>query len=359
LTAIDDQDAIAGLDSLDVLTAVEGFATQIERGWALGSSVAGLPDATGLDSVVVLGMGGSAAAGDVVRAVTEVRAPVPFVVHKGYGPLPEWMGRNTLAVGISYSGDTEETLTAFEEAHDRGSRLVSIASGGRLSELASDFGAAHVEVPGGTQPRAALGFLSMPLLAVLERVGLVPAYGDDVAAAAALIAERSGVYGRTIPTGSNPAKELAIRLSHGVPVIYGGRGLGAAIAYRFKCDVNEYAKSHAFHNELPEADHNEICAWSANHAGPSFIAVMVRDEDDHPRVAARFDITAQVIGDSPAEVVDLSTENGTPLVRILSALHLTQLTAIYMAILRGVDPGPVAAIDRLKNELAAAEGVKT
>jgi glucose/mannose-6-phosphate isomerase len=359
LTSLDDHEAVAGLDSLGVLAAVEGFAAQIERGWFLGSAVAGLPDAAGLDSVVVLGMGGSAAAGDVVLAVTEDRSPVPVVVHKGYGPLPEWVGRNTLVVGISYSGNTEETLTTFEEAHGRGARLVSIASGGTLASIASGFGAAHIEVPGGTQPRAALGYLAMPLLAVLEGVGLVPTFDDDVAAASALISNLAGRYGRTTGAGSNPAKELATKLHEKVPVVYGGRGLGAAIASRFKNDVNEYAKAPAFYNVLPEADHNEICAWAARSGDAPFVGVMVRDEDDHPRVAARFDITARIIEDSGAEVIDLRTEEGAPVVRILATLYLTQLTAIYLAILRGVDPGPVAAIDRLKSELAALEGAKS
>ena len=359
MTSLDDQEAIAKLDSLGVLASVEGFATQIERGWSLGSTVAGLPDAAGLDSVVVLGMGGSAAAGDVVLAVTEDRSPVPMVVHKGYGPLPEWVGRNSLVIGISYSGNTEETLASFQEAHGRGARLVSIASGGSLRAMSNEFGAAHIEIPGGTQPRAALGYLALPLLAVLERVGLVPAFEDDVAAASALIADLAGRYGRTAGADSNRAKELAIKLHEKVPVIYGGRGLGAAIAGRFKNDINEYAKVPAFRNELPEADHNEICAWSSPRSGAPFVAVMVRDDDDHPRVAARFDITARIIEDSGAEVIGLRTDPGAPLVRILATLYRTQLTAIYLAILRGVDPGPVAAIDRLKSELSALEGAKS
>jgi glucose/mannose-6-phosphate isomerase len=356
LTSLDDQEAIAALDSLGVLAAVEDFGAQIERGWFLGSTGAGLPDGAGLDSVVVLGMGGSAAAGDLVLAVTADRSPVPFVVHKGYGPLPEWVGRNTLVAGISYSGNTEETLATFEEAHGRGARLVSIASGGSLGSMASGFGAAHIEVPGGTQPRAALGYLAMPLLAVLGRVGLVPTFEDDVAEASALISDLAGRYGRAAGAAANPAKALATKLHRKVPVVYGGRGLGAAIAGRFKNDINEYAKTPAFCNELPEADHNEICAWSERYADPSFVGVMVRDEDDHPRVTARFDITSRIIEDAGPEVIDVHTDAGAPLVRILATLYLTQLTAIYLAILRGVDPGPVAAIDRLKSELATLEG---
>jgi glucose/mannose-6-phosphate isomerase len=359
LTGLDDSKAIRGLDSLGVLETVEAFPTQIEEGLALGSSVIGLPDAAGLESILVLGMGGSAAAGDIVQAVTEARVPVPFLVAKGYGPLPEWVGRNTLTIAISYSGNTEETIAAFADAHERGARAIAVSSGGRLADLASEFGAAHVAVPGGMQPRSALGYLAMPLLSVLERMGLVPPFEADVTAALAHLNDLAGPCSVETATGSNPAKALAAKLHDGVPVIYGGRGVGAALARRFKCDINEYAKWPAFFNELPEMDHNEICAWSYPDPRSRYVGVMVRDEDDHPRVAARFDITRKVILAAFADVIELRTEGEGMLARVLSTLFVTQLTAIYMAVLRDVDPGPVEAIERLKGELVAMEGAIT
>jgi glucose/mannose-6-phosphate isomerase len=359
LTGLDDSKAIRELDSLGVLDTVEGFPTQIEEGWALGSSVIGLPDAAGLESILVLGMGGSAAAGDIIQAVTEARVPVPFLVAKGYGPLPEWVGRNTLTIAISYSGNTEETIAAFGDAHERGARAVAVSSGGRLAELAEDFGAVHVAVPSGMQPRAALGYLAMPLLSVLERMGLVPPFEADVTATLAHLTDLAGRCSVDTAAGSNPAKDLAAELHGGIPVIYGGRGIGAALARRFKCDINEYAKCPAFFNELPEMDHNEICAWSYPDPKSRYVGVLIRDDDDHPRVAARFDITRKVIHAAFADVIELRTEGEGVLGRVLSTLFVTQLTAIYMAVLRDVDPGPVEAVERLKGELAAMEGAIT
>lgn len=359
MTSLDDSKAIQELDSLGVLDMVEGLPTQIEKGWALGSSVMGLPDAAGLESILVLGMGGSAAAGDIVQAITEARVPVPFLVAKGYGPLPEWVGRNTLTIAISYSGNTEETIAAFGDAHERGARAVAVSSGGRLAGLAADFGAAHVAVPGGMQPRAALGYLAAPLLSVLERMGLVPPFEADVTAALAQLTALAGPCSVDTATGSNPAKDLATTLHDGVPVIYGGRGIGAALARRFKCDINEYAKLPAFFNELPEMDHNEICAWSYPDPKSRYIGVMVRDDDDHPRVAARFDITRRVMHAAFADVIELRMEGEGILARAFSTLFVTQLAAVYMGVLRDIDPGPVEAIERLKRELAAMEGAIT
>jgi glucose/mannose-6-phosphate isomerase len=358
VTSLDDVKAIDRLDSLGVLAAVEDFAGQVEKGWALGASVAGLPDAVGLDSLVVLGMGGSAAAGDAVGALTEPRFPLPFVVHKGYDPLPEWVGRNTLAIAISYSGNTEETLAAFEDAHARGARLISISSGGRLGEFASEFGAAHLEISDGMQPRAALGILMLSLLSVLQRMGLVRSFDDDVAASVSHLSDMVSRCDSRSKAVSNPAKDLALRLEGKVPVIYGGRGVGLAIARRFKSDINEYAKLPAFFNELPEMDHNEICGWSEVAARPPYAAVLIRDQVDPPRLNARFDITRRIIREAKADVVEIATEGDRRLIRLLSTLYVTQLTAIYLAILRNVDPGPVEAIDRIKRELEA-EGART
>ena len=174
MTDLDDLAAIEKLDSLDMLSEVESFADKMKGAWDIGQGAAGLPDGLGVDSVVVLGMGGSGSSGDLVRALVEPRLPVPFMVVKSYGPLPEWVGRNTLVVAVSYSGNTEETLAAFEEVHERGARVVCLSAAGRLAESAKEFGAAHIRVPPGLQPRAAVAYLMVPLLAVLARMGLIP-----------------------------------------------------------------------------------------------------------------------------------------------------------------------------------------
>lgn len=351
---LDDGAAIERLDSLDVLGAAERFAEQCREGWALGRAARDLPGADGLQHVVVLGMGGSGISGDVLRAVVEPRLAVPVVTLKGYGPLPEWVGRNSLVFAVSYSGNTEETLAAFEQAHDRGARGVTVSSGGRLAELASMYGVTHVGVPTGLQPRASLGFLSLPLLAVLCGMELLPPLDDDVAEAVEVLGEVCRRCHRRTPVANNPAKSLAVRLSGRVPVVYGGEGIGAVAAYRFKCDLNEYAKVPAHWHYLPELDHNEIVGWSGLQelTRAHYCVVLLRDRCEHERIALRFDVTARLIAGSAADVVPVHSQGQGDLARLLSLIATTQFAAIYTGLARGVDPGPVEVIEALKAELS-------
>ena len=167
---LDDLASIERLDGEGVLDAIERFGEQCRAAWTIGLSATGLPDATDVSSVVVLGMGGSGVSGDVVASVVEPRLPLPLRTVKGYGPLPGWVGRNTLVFAVSHSGSTEETISAFKEAQERGARSVAISSGGPLAELALESGVVHLAIPGGLPPRASLGYLALPILAVLEKV---------------------------------------------------------------------------------------------------------------------------------------------------------------------------------------------
>lgn len=355
---LDDLEAFARLDSEDVLGAVEAFSEQCRRGWELGRATAGLPRADGLEDVVVLGMGGSGVSGDVAQAVVEPRLPIPWRTIKSYGPLPEWIGRNTLVFAVSYSGSTEETVSALREVHDRGARAVTISSGGPLAEMAREYGLAHVAIPTGLQPRASLGFLTMPLLAVLVETGLIPDLTDDVEETIAVLADLGERCHRKRSVEENPAKDLARRINGRVPVIYGGHGLGSVAAYRFKCDLNEYGKTPAYWHELPELDHNEIVGWNQldELTRERFVGVMLRDPHEHERIALRFDITKRLISDRLAEIVEVPAQGESPLARLMSLILVTQLAAIYVGLSYGVDPGPVEVIARLKKELSDDQG---
>jgi glucose/mannose-6-phosphate isomerase len=352
----DDLSGIARLDSLGVLGAVERFADQCREGWAIGGAAHGLPDASALESVVVLGMGGSGVTGDVVRSVVEPRLSLPFRTFKGYGPLPEWVGRNSLVFAISYSGDTEETLEAFEQAHQRGARIVVVASGGRLAARAAELGMAHLRVPSGLQPRSSLGFLSMPVLAALQAMGLIPSLDADVREAVGVLDEIAARCDRARPAPGNMAKDLAARIAGRVPVVYGADGLTATAAYRFKCDLNEYGKTPAFWHFLPELDHNEVVGWQelSELTSERFVAILLRDVEEHPRVALRFTVTRRLVEPRLAEVTTVEALGESPLARILSLILVTQLAAIYVGLAYGVDPGPVDVIQELKSELAQA-----
>ena len=351
---LDDLNEIGRLDSEDVLAAVERFADQCREGWEIGRSASGLPAADGIDSIVVLGMGGSGVSGDVVQAIVEPRLPVPFRVIKSYGPLPEWIGRNTLVFAVSYSGSTEETVAALEEAHSRGTRAVTISSGGPLADMAREYGLAHVTIPTGLQPRASLGYLTLPILAVLVEIGLVPEMQEEIDEAVEVLADLASRCHRKRPRDENPAKQLATRIQGRVPVVYGGTGVGATAAYRFKCDLNEYEKTPAFWHVIPELDHNEIVGWSGlgDLTRSNFVLVFLRDQDEHERIRLRFTITRSLVEHSVADVIEVSSEGTGVVARLLSLILVTQLASIYVGFGYGVDPGPVDVIQKLKSELS-------
>ena len=350
----DDVSTFEKLDSEDVLGAVEKLSDQCEQGWTIGREAQGLPDALGVEQVTVLGMGGSGVSGDVVQAVVEPRLPLPWRTIKSYGPLPEWIGRNTLVFAVSYSGSTEETVAALGEAQERGARIVVVSSGGPLRDIAEANALAHILIPSGLQPRASLGFLTLPILGALVSMGLVPDLQPDVEEAAAVLKEIESRCQRGRSRAENPAKDLAARISGRIPVIYGGHGVGAVAAYRFKCDLNEYGKTPAFWHELPELDHNEIVGWNqlSELTRANFVCILLRDGDEHERIALRFGITRSLIEDSFAEVVEVPAQGTSALARLLSLILVTQLAAIYVGLSYEIDPGPVDVIQDLKQQLA-------
>ena len=350
----DDVARLEQLDSEDVLGAVERFSEQVERGWSIGRATTGLPDAAGVESIAVLGMGGSGVSGDVVQAVVEPRLPIPWRTIKSYGPMPEWVGRNTLVFAVSYSGSTEETLAAVTDAQERGARLVTLSSGGPLKEFAQENGLAHIEIPTGLQPRASLGYLTLPILAALVEIGLVPDVQDDVDEAVGVLREVEQRCHRSRSRSENPAKDLAARITGKIPVVYGGYGLGGVAAYRFKCDLNEYGKTPAFWNEFPELNHNEIVGWNKldDLTRDRFVGILLHHADEHPRVELRFEITRSLVEDKFSEWIEIPAEGQAPLAQLLSLILVTQLASIYVGLSYEVDPGPVEVIQNLKQQLA-------
>lgn len=351
---IDDVGALERIDSEDVLGAVERFAAQCREAWAIGARVEELPSAEGIDSVLVLGMGGSGVSGDVLQTVGGARAAVPITVLKSYGPLPAWVGSGTLTFAVSYSGSTEETVAATRDALDRAARVVTVSSGGPLAELAADHRVPNIAIPSGLQPRASLGYLALPLLAAVEKLGVLPHVEEDVAETLAVLDDLARRCHRSVPASENPAKRLARALEDKITVVYGGHGPAATAAMRFKCDLNEYGKVPAFWNAVPELNHNEIVGWSgltdlmSRHA----VLVFLRDPGEHERVALRFEVMRDLIEAAVADVIEVRATGRSVLARLMSLVFVTQLASIYVGLAREVDPGPVEVIQELKAQLA-------
>ena len=346
---LDDPTSFAAIDPADALGDVEGTAEQ----WSDARRVAPGPlDLTDIDHVVLSGMGGSGIAGDVLWALSLHGYPRPIVVHKGYG-VPGFTGSRTLVVTFSYSGSTEETLSAFEAAGERGARRFAVTSGGPLAQRCADAGVELAAIPpgGDRPPRHSLGYLLVPAMVAL---GLDDGIGEAIEVMRAI----AGDLGRDVPTADNSAKQLGQRLAAGVvPLAWGGHGLGSVAAYRLKCQLNENAKLPALHAELPEADHNDVVGWEQPSplSGVSGLVGLRDTAGEHPRVQQRFAITAELLAERLAWHVDVQARGTSPAARAASLLLQADLVSIYAALAAGRDPSPIASIDRLKAELSAGQ----
>jgi len=284
-------------------------------------------------------MGGSAIGGELAAAALGDRLTRPLLTVRGY-ELPGWTTPEWTVLCSSYSGDTEETLACFSAAEALGARRIVASTGGALVEDARAAGVPVIGLPGLLPaPRAAVAYMLVCALEVATLAGIAPRLHTDLDAAAAFLTERSEeLQGR--------ADEIAERIEGTVTVVTGA-DLTAPAARRWKTQINENAKVPAFFSELPEANHNEICGWG----GDAFSAIMLEDSDQHPRERRRFELMAESIGASGAEAIRVETDGGTRVARLLWATMLGDLVSLRLAELRGVDPLPVEAIDKLKASL--------
>ncbi|MEX0742754.1 MAG: bifunctional phosphoglucose/phosphomannose isomerase [Actinomycetota bacterium] len=349
---LDDAAAMRAADPSGMLGLVSGLADHCREGYQLGRAAEGLPSADDLTAVAFCGMGGSAVAGDVVRVLYAERLRLPVTVIRT-PELPAWCGPHTLVVASSYSGNTAETLALFEEAVARGCRMIAVTSGGRLAQLAAELEVGTVRVPGTFMPRAAVGYLALGVLGSLESVGLVPSMAADLDETLGELRRILDVNGPAVPASNNPAKTLALRIGGRFPVVWGGEGLAATAAYRWKTQFNENAKVPAFWGALPELDHNEVVGW-AEGAGRSFFLVALRHEGEHAEVAARFPLSTEIARSSGMEAEEVRASGASGLSRLLELVLHGDLVSTYHAIARGVDPTPIDAIARLKRALAEA-----
>lgn len=342
---------------LDTLGMFDAAAALPEQVAAAADSTTGvladaeLPDHDDIANVVIVGMGGSGIAGDVVREVAGPLMAVPVVVHKGYG-VPNFVDDSTLLVAVSFSGATEETLESVAAAADDGARIVTVAHGGPLADLAADWGVPHLPVADGIpMPRAALGALSVPPLLLLERVGLFPGGRAWVDAAVEQLRRRRDA----LIVEDNLARRLAHRLGRAFPLVYGGNGLGGLAAMRWKTQFNENAKVPAFWNQLPEATHNEIAGWGQDGDVTRQIMqlVLLRHDFEHPQVGRRFELVVEYLDEVVGAVHTVTAEGEGMLAQFLDLALVGDMASLHAAVEQGVDPGPVPVLDDLKTRLAA------
>jgi glucose/mannose-6-phosphate isomerase len=304
-------------------------------------------------TIAVLGMGGSGVAGAVLHAYGSDRLPVPVALVREYD-VPRWLGPGTLCFAVSFSGSTEETVSAARQAVERGANLVAVTSGGELAALAADAGAPCYPVPQDLPwPRAGIGAISAPLLVACEEMGLLPGAGDDIAAAVRqLLRRRESLVRRD----GGEAAEIARRIGRTIPLVYGAAPVGAVAASRWKTQMNENPKSPAFHAAYPELCHNEICGWGVQGDVTRQVITIVdlRSEKDHPRVAQRVSLVDEIIREAVAGIVTVWAKGDGMLAQLFDLVMVGDFVSLHVAAAEGIDPGPIPVLVALKEELASS-----
>lgn len=344
------RDAIDAVDSAgqvdDILALPEHIRDAL---WRVES--AGLESVDTTNGLVVAGMGGSSIGGMLAVAALGDRASRPIFCARTYG-LPAWTTPDTTVLCASYSGNTEETLACYEAAGTLEARRVVVTTGGKLAHEARQDGVPVIPIPSGLQPRAAVAYMTVASLEMAAMCGAAPHLHSELDVAAAHAEELIKEWG---PDGDedSQAKELARALHATIPVIVGA-GLTVPIAYRWKTQINENAKTPCFMHELPELDHNELVGWEGSEELGKFVGVFLDDSDLHPRVRERIALTKRLVDEDATATFKVETRGENCTERIFSLVLLGDLVSLYLAVLRGIDPSPVRVIDRLKAELAKA-----
>ncbi len=350
---LDDVDHMYGKDGKGMFSSLASLAGQCsEACWELAGGV-DLPAVDAVSHVLVTGLGGSAIGGDLLRVYCQDKCPVPVLVNRDY-TMPEFAGKDTLVFAVSYSGNTEETISAYEDARRRGAAIIAVTTGGKLKEMALRDGVPVISVPCGIAPRSASGYLFIPTLRMMERLGFLSGIAEEVEK---LVGHLHVLYEHLrpeTPAERNPAKQMALKLYSRIPVIWGASGTTEVVAQRWKGQINENAKAPAYWNVFPELNHNELVGFRHPESLlKQMHVVILRDDDDHPRVKRRVEITKDIVSKAVAGITDVRASGGGRLARTYSLIYSGDYTSLYLAFLYGVDPGPVEVIDYLKNQLAA------
>lgn len=346
------QHLVSTLDTQNMMAHLTQFPQQLQTAFDLAESHHYKVKVDKIRQVVILGMGGSAIGGEMSVGLSHDYGKVPFFIFRNYR-VPVWVDEHTLVVAVSYSGNTEETLSALNQAMQSKVPFLAITSGGKLAEAAEKAGADVIQVPGGLPPRAAFGYLFMAQLTAYWKLGLMSLPMDEWIGA--IVEEAEFNLHPLLPVNvGGRAFELARALENNLPLIYTGPGILAPVGIRWKGQISENAKMLAYHNVYPEMNHNEIVGWRQMPELLSQIVVIhLQDEDDDERVTLRMDKTGRMISRLSGGIYYLQSHGSNVISRILSLVQLGDFISYYLALLNREDPTPVVAIDELKAYLAA------
>jgi glucose/mannose-6-phosphate isomerase len=347
---LDDPKVYIKYDPEGMLAHIKELPVQCRKAWLAAMDFNLPPHYGNVDKVVILGMGGSAIGGDLVRSLVQSESKIPVIVHRDYG-LPAFADARSLLIASSYSGNTEETLSAFEAALATGYKKLVITTGGKLKEMAEANNIPVFKIEYQSQPRAALGFSFLSTLGVMQKLGFIKDKTADVAETVELLEHLSTRLDEKSRAKANPAKQLARHLHGCLPVIYGA-GITAEVAHRWKTQINENSKAWAFYEVFPELNHNATVGYPLPKGVASKIrVVLLRSPGNNERIKLRYDVTTELLKQAGVSYEFVDSEGKSPLSQMLSLVMMGDFASYYLALLYGVDPSPVKVISYLKERL--------
>lgn len=349
---LDDMSKIADIDKADMRDTLSKFPQQCQEAVDIGQKMQ-VPDSVkgkDINKTVICGMGGSAIGGDILKTLFSDEEMVITASRDYY--LPRFVDQQTLIFAVSYSGNTEETISSFKEAIGKGCPVVAVASGGQVEKIAQNRRVPFIKIPSGIPPRCAVGFLSIPLIILLEKILRKKSRFDYQE----MVETISDIHERYLPEKKPPdnaTKTTATRIKGKFPLIYGTNRLTDVVAHRLKTQFNENSKILASWDVFPEMNHNEIVPFSGEGkvSLQNFYPIFIRDREENPRISQRISITQQLLKKRRIGYSEIWTEGESPVTRVFSSIYIGDWVSFYLAILQEVDPTPVKFIDLLKDEL--------
>jgi len=343
---LDSKETVKSIDRKDMLGTIERLPQHMAEGLRRGR-MSGLPRFTPRN-VIVCGLGGSAIGGDLLSEWLSSHSGIPCAVSRSYS-VPPFVDKDSLVLLASYSGNTEETISMFEDARRKRAKMVTISSGGQLAQMSETYGVPFARLPTGMVPRASLGYMFGAMLGVVERTGAVQA-DKQFEEAVKVIGSVVSSCKQSVRTADNPAKRLAHELFGYVPIVV-GYGLSVPVAKRWANQLNENAKSMAYSTELPELDHNEIVGWAHDARSKGFAAVFLEHDDQNRSMMKRLEVTKSFVSRS-ACVFGVPSIGLSPLAKMFSLVAMGDFVSAYLGILRKEDPSSMGPIEELKSVLA-------
>jgi len=307
-----------------------------------------------ISQIVICGMGGSAISGEYLSVYLKNQLKIPVIVHRNYD-IPAFISENTLIILVSYSGNTEETISCLITALENSAKIIGIGSGGTLETFCRKYKLPFFPIPSGYQPRASFPLLFFPLLKILDRMELFSLDQSAIDETLSLFRQMRQEFRPEEPTTSNQAKKIAETLHGRIPVIWSPFN---CIANRMKCQLNENSKILALAEEIPELNHNHIVGWESWEKENPFILLTYRFQEEHPNVKLRFDITKEIIKDK-VEIIEIVAQGTHLLSQLFSATYFGDYISMYLAILNNQDPNTVDSIVYLKNQLEQRKQTQT